>query len=131
MKEQFFGTNFWKKFIIQRIKQNWSFINDEQTKWKKVECAQVYLKSWMRPGLFSIFHSAPSNKGLKGDPLFEVPSFQNLFVPKELSLWIKSQFSNTYISTTKLCKPLIFQILIVWSNRSHSLKYLRFTTMGR
>ena len=34
----------------------------------------------------------------------------------------KSQFSNTKISTTKLLRPLIFQTLIVWYNRSHSLK---------
>ena len=32
---------------------------------------------------------------------------------KELSFCNKSQFSNTNISTTKLCKPLIFQTLIV------------------
>ena len=44
---------------------------------------------------------------------------------KKLSLCHKSQFSNTYISTTKLCKPLIFQTYIVWYNRSHTLKYLR------
>jgi len=49
---------------------------------------------------------------------------------KELSLCNKSQFSNTYISTTKLCKPLIFQTLIVWYNRSHSLKYLRSYNIG-
>ena len=42
---------------------------------------------------------------------------------EELSLCKKSQFSNTYISTTKLWKPLIFQTLIVWYNRSHSLKH--------
>jgi len=30
----------------------------------------------------------------------------------------------------KLCKPFIFQTLIVWYNRSHSLKYLRSTTLG-
>ena len=27
-------------------------------------------------------------------------------------------------------KPLIFQTCIIWSNRIHSLKYLRFTTLG-
>ena len=42
----------------------------------------------------------------------------------------KSQFSNTYISTTLLCKPLIFQTSSVWYNRNHSLKYLRSTTFG-
>ena len=35
------------------------------------------------------------------------------FKLKELSLCNKSQFSYTYISTTKLCKLLIFQTLIV------------------
>jgi len=49
---------------------------------------------------------------------------------KELSLCNKPQFSNTYISTTKLCKPLIFQTLIVWYNRSNSLKYLRSYNIG-
>ena len=36
-----------------------------------------------------------------------------LKVSKKLSLCNKSQFSNKYISTTKLCKPLAFQTLIV------------------
>ena len=64
-------------------------------------------------------------------------NLQNLFtnqkfpwnLAKELSLCNKSQFSNTYISTSKLCKPLIFQLLIVWYNTSHSLKYLRSATI--
>ena len=47
---------------------------------------------------------------------------------KELGLCNKSQFSNKYISTTKICKPLTFQTLIVWYNRSDSWKYLRCTT---
>ena len=49
-------------------------------------------------------------------------------VSKGLSLCNKSQFSNTYIyiyiSTTKLCKTLI-----LWYNRSPSLKYLKSTTL--
>ena len=62
--------------------------------------------------------------------LFLGPFERVLIYRKELSLCNKSQFSNTYICTTKLCKPLIFQTLIVWYNRNHSLKYLRSTTLG-
>ena len=40
---------------------------------------------------------------------------------KKLSLCNKSQFSNTYISTTKLCKSLIFYTLIVWYNRKFEI----------
>ena len=55
----------------------------------------------------------------------------NFLLPwKELSLCHKSQFSNTYIFTTKWCKPLIFQTYTVWYNRSHSLKYLRSISLG-
>ena len=32
---------------------------------------------------------------------------------KELSICHKSQFSNTYISTTKWCKPLYFNLYII------------------
>ena len=58
----------------------------------------------------------------------EYPSLQ--FDVKESSLFHKSQFSNTYISKTRWLKPLIFQTLIVWSIRIHSLKYLGSTTLG-
>ena len=47
-----------------------------------------------------------------------------------MSLCHKFLFFNTYISTTKLCEPLIFQTRIALYNRSHSLKYLRSTTLG-
>ena len=46
---------------------------------------------------------------------------------KELSLCHKLKFSNPYIFTTGRRRPLIFQ---TYSNRIHSLKYLRSTTMG-
>ena len=49
---------------------------------------------------------------------------------KELSLCHKTQFSNTYISKTRWRKPLVFQTLIIWSMRIHSLKYLGSTTLG-
>ena len=48
----------------------------------------------------------------------------------ELSLCHKTQFSNTYISKTRWRKPLVFQTLIIWSMRIHSLIYLGSTTLG-
>ena len=38
--------------------------------------------------------------------------------------------STTYIFAIRLCKPLIFQIIIIWSNTIQSLNYQRFTTLG-
>ena len=49
---------------------------------------------------------------------------------KELSLWNKIKFLNHKIIRTRCCKPLIFQTQIIWSNRIHSLKYLRSATFG-
>ena len=53
----------------------------------------------------------------KGKPFTDIMlskgRIQKIESAKELSLCNKSKFSNTYISTTKLCKPLIFQALIV------------------
>ena len=49
---------------------------------------------------------------------------------KELSLCHKYQFSNAYITKTRWRKSLIFQTLIIWSFRLHSLKYLGSTTLG-
>ena len=49
---------------------------------------------------------------------------------KELSLCHKLKFSNPYIFTTGWRRPLIFQTYNIWCNRIHSLKYLRFTTVG-
>ena len=54
----------------------------------------------------------------------------NMNVGKELSLCYKLKFSNPYIFTTGWRRSLIFQTYIIWSNRIHSLKYLRFTTVG-
>ena len=48
---------------------------------------------------------------------------------KELSLCHKLGFSNPYIFGTQCRKPLIFQTYIIRSNRIHSLKYLRSTTL--
>ena len=52
------------------------------------------------------------------------------YFKKELSLCHKLKFSNPYIFTTGWRRPLIFQTYIIWSNRIHSLKYLRSTTLG-
>ena len=41
----------------------------------------------------------------------------------------KLWFSNPYIFETQCCKPLIFQTYIIWSNRTHSLKYQRSRTL--
>ena len=49
---------------------------------------------------------------------------------KELSLCHKLKYSNLYILKNWCDKPLIFQIQVIWSNRIHSLKYLRSTTFG-
>ena len=49
---------------------------------------------------------------------------------KELSLWNKIKYLNLNIFRTRCCIPLIFQTQIIWSNRIHSLKYLRSATFG-
>ena len=49
---------------------------------------------------------------------------------KELSLCHKFSFCKTYIFATLWYEPLIFQTYIIWSNSIHSLKYLRYTTLG-
>ena len=48
--------------------------------------------------------------------------------PKELTLCHKLWFSNPNIFGTQCRKPLIFQTYIFWSNKSHSLRFQRFTT---
>ena len=48
---------------------------------------------------------------------------------KELILCHKLRFSNLYIFEIQCCKPLTFQTFIIWSNRSHSLKCQRSTTL--
>ena len=45
-----------------------------------------------------------------------------------MSIWNKIKYLNLNIFRTRCCKPLIFQTLIIWSNRIHSLKYLRSAT---
>ena len=47
---------------------------------------------------------------------------------KKLSLWDKIKYLNFNIFGTWCCKPLIFETQIIWSNRIHSLKYLRSAT---
>ena len=37
------------------------------------------------------------------------------------------KFSNPYILSTWWCKPMLFPFKIIWSNRIHSLKYLRLS----
>jgi len=49
--------------------------------------------------------------------------------PKELSLCHKLWIYNPYIFGTQCHKSLIFQTYIIWSNRIHTLKYLRSTTL--
>ena len=55
---------------------------------------------------------------------------QSFLQTKGLSLWNKIKYSNLNIFRTRFCKPLIFQTQIIWSNRIHSLKYLRSATFG-
>ena len=47
---------------------------------------------------------------------------------KELSLCHKFWIYNPYFFRTQCRKSLILQTYIIWSNRIHSLKYLRSTT---
>ena len=49
---------------------------------------------------------------------------------KELSDWNKIKYLNLNIFRTRWCKPLTFKTQIIWSNRIHSLKYLRYATFG-
>jgi len=51
-------------------------------------------------------------------------------ISKELSRWNKIKYLNLNSFRTRCCKPLIFQNQIIWSNRIHSLKYLRSATFG-
>ena len=46
----------------------------------------------------------------------------------ELTLCHKLWFSNPNIFGTQCRKPLIFRTYIFWFNKSHSLKFQRFTT---
>ena len=46
-----------------------------------------------------------------------------------MSLWNKIKYLNLNMFRTRCCKPMIFQTQIIWSNRIHSLKYLRSTTL--
>ena len=65
--------------------------------------------------------------------LFDVTEFIDWSIKsctKELSLWNKIKYLNHNIFRTRCCKPLIFQTQIIWSNRIHSLKYLRSATFG-
>ena len=48
---------------------------------------------------------------------------------KELSLCHKLWIYNPYIFRTQCRKSFIFQTYIIWSNRIHSLKYQRSTTL--
>ena len=50
---------------------------------------------------------------------------KKFLLSKELSLWSKLKFFNSYISATWWCKLLIFQTLVIYSNL-----YLRTTTLG-
>ena len=40
----------------------------------------------------------------------------------------KIKFSKSYNIGTWWCKPLVYQILIIWCNRIHNLEYLSFST---
>ena len=53
-----------------------------------------------------------------------------VFFSKELNIWNKIKHLNLNIFRTRCCKHLIFQTQIIWSNRIHSLKYLRSATFG-
>ena len=53
-----------------------------------------------------------------------------MFLTKELSLWNKLKYLNLNIFRSRCCKHLIFQTQIIWSNKIHSLKYLKSATSG-
>ena len=60
--------------------------------------------------------------------VFKMSWFKILNV-KELSLCHKIRIYNLYIFGTQCRKSLIFQTYIIWSNKIHSLKYLRSMTL--
>ena len=76
----------------------------------------------LRSSIFSNFFLPWVTANLKYFLLFWAP-------PKELSLCHKLKVSNPYILGTWLCKLFISQTLTIWSNRNHSLKYLRSTAL--
>ena len=57
------------------------------------------------------------------------PVISRFSATKELSLCQKLCFSTPYIFGFQCRTSLIFLTYIVWSNRIHSLKYLRSTTL--
>ena len=78
-----------------------------------------------------IVYCTACSSSLKVGPAFVINrSLQWLGLwTKELSLCHKLWFSDLNIFGTQCRKLLIFQTYIIWSNKSHSLKYQRFTTL--
>ena len=65
----------------------------------------------------------------KSDYVANTRFLSQKFMVKELTLCHKLWFSNPNIFGTQCRNPLIFQTYIFWSNKSHSLKFQRFTTL--
>ena len=86
--------------------------------------SRVFQKNFHRSDFFKTY--ALKKNYLQTNPI----NFHSLKVTKELSLWNEIKYLNLNIFRTRFCKPLIFQTQISWSNRIHSLKYLRSATFG-
>jgi len=67
---------------------------------------------------------------LKAKPTSSLRNYFFAIISKELSLYHKLKFCNLYILTTWWCKSLIFQTLVIWSNRINILKYLRYQRLS-
>ena len=85
---------------------------------------------------FSIFISPISSLGVDtkkfgpiGSAVFTFFGYKQTGKLKELTLCHKLWFSNPNLFGTQCRKPLIFQTYLFWSNKSHSLKFQRFTTL--
>ena len=62
----------------------------------------------------------------KSEDLKRLNHLKNLYEAKELSLWYKLRFSNTYIFATQCRRPQIFQTMNYVGSNSLSLKYQGF-----
>ena len=75
----------------------------------------------------SVFHFSQQQKIL----LRYMIVWNMVYDERTSSLWHKFKlFSNPYSFAAWSCKPLIFRIYIISSQRNHSLKYIRSTTLG-
>ena len=107
-------------FVTNQTSKNYIWIKNDQWEWEKNK-KQSLIKMRIRIN----YQGHVQELIIRG-------VYKNLLSKwglKELSLFHKIKYSNANIFATWWCKPLIFQIKIIWSNRITSLKYLRSTTL--